>query len=488
MSQSSTRLVTEEASAPRAPAAEIDASCRGPVLVLFYSSAKWLVLGLILALLASIKMHAPGFLADCAICTFGRLRPAAMNCLLYGFASQAGIGVMLWMMSRLGGTRLYFQGPILAAAAVWNIGVLIGIVGIFAGGSTGFEWLEMPRYASPILFLAYAVIGICLIAQFWMRREKSLYVSQWFLLAALFWFPWIYSAANLLLIFEPVRGTMQSVVNAWFTNNLLALWLTSIGLAAVFYFIPKLTGRPLYSQWLAALGFWTFAFFSNWSGMTPLIGGPVPLWITSASTGRKRRIVDSSDLRLRELAPDAARDGAQGHHDSSFHPLRRALLPDRRSTRRFSFPPACRNCLRADPRSVAKTYLALFGFVTMVLFGSIYFIVPRLTRTDWPSASWVRLHFFCTAGGTILIAGVLLIGGLIQGGRLNNPAVAFSDVFKAMVPFIGLSTVGWLVLLAGQILFFLNLCCLLRRYGEPFKAAAVQTVTGAGSAKAEASA
>jgi cytochrome c oxidase cbb3-type subunit 1 len=134
---------------------------------------------------------------------------------------------------------------------------------------------------------------------------------------------------------------------------------------------------------------------------------------------------------------------------------------------------------------LAKNYLAIFGFMAMVLFGSIYFILPRLTRVDWPSPSRVRLHFFCTALGTILLAGAFLIGGLVQGGRLNRPELGFNDVLKAVVPFIGVATLGWLVLLLGQVVFFLNLCGLLRRYAEPFKAAAVQVATSGRAARAE---
>src|SRR5947207_264527 len=204
-----------------------------------------------------------------------------MNAILYGFASQTAIGVLLWMMCRLCGTRLVFQTTLSIATTFWNIGVTLGMLGILDGGSTGFTWLEMPRFVSPILFGAYCLIGICVMAVFYGRRERSLYVSQWYLLAALFWFPWIYSAANLLLVFFPVRGVVQSIVDAWFTSNFLCLWLGPVGLAAIFYFLPKLSGRPLYSQSLAALGFWTLAFFGNLSGLAQLVGGPVPAWMGS---------------------------------------------------------------------------------------------------------------------------------------------------------------------------------------------------------------
>src|SRR6185436_17467579 len=98
------------------------------------------------------------------------------------------------------------------------------------------------------------------------------------LLAALFWFPWIYSAANYLLLIDPVRGTFQSAINAWFTGNFIGLWLGPIALAAIFYFIPRLTGQPLYSRELALFGFWTMTFFTGFSGLAALTGGPVPRW------------------------------------------------------------------------------------------------------------------------------------------------------------------------------------------------------------------
>ena len=36
----------------------------------------------------------------------------------------------------------------------------LGVYGILRGDSTGFPWLEMPRYAFPILFCSYALIGV----------------------------------------------------------------------------------------------------------------------------------------------------------------------------------------------------------------------------------------------------------------------------------------------------------------------------------------
>src|SRR5262245_26057870 len=125
MSASSTLPSSPEPAEHRLSPAEIDASCRWPLLLLFTSGVAWLVIGLVLALIASIKLHAPGFLGDCLWLTLGRVRPAGMNALIYGFASQVGIGLMLWILCRLGGVSLALPVPLVVATKVWNLGVTI---------------------------------------------------------------------------------------------------------------------------------------------------------------------------------------------------------------------------------------------------------------------------------------------------------------------------------------------------------------------------
>ena len=176
------------------PVAEIDASCRAPVLLLFLGAAIWLLIGSVLGMMATLKFHQPNLLADNPWFTYGRVHPAHLNALIYGFAIPAGLGVLLWLFCHLGRSKLALTPVIIAGALIWNLGVVSGIVGILYGESTGFEWLEMPRYASTMLFYGYLAIGLGAMFTFHQRRTRELYISQWFLLAAVFWFPWVYSA------------------------------------------------------------------------------------------------------------------------------------------------------------------------------------------------------------------------------------------------------------------------------------------------------
>jgi cytochrome c oxidase cbb3-type subunit 1 len=448
---------------------EIDVSCRWPVSLLFVSSVMWLLIGLSLALIASIKLHAPAFLTDCAMLTAGRVRPAAMNALLYGFASQAGIGLMLWLLCRLGGIRLTFQAPIIIAGKVWNLGVTIGVIAILAGASTGFEWLEMPRYASPFLFVGYLLIGLCAVATFAMRRDRALYVSQWYLLGAIFWFPWIYSAANFLLVFSPVRGAFQSVVNAWFTGNFLNLWLASIGLAGIFYFLPKLTGRPLYSQQIAAFAFWTMALFGNWSGPASLLDGPVPRWIGSIGTVANVGLLLSVAANAMNWNLTYASSREESHRSVELRFVlfgAVAYLVAGVVSAAMSLP-SISNVTNLTYATAARNYLVLLGFVSMVLFAAIYYVTPRLFQVSWASESLRRAHFLASAIGIAITFVALMFGGISQGWKLANPNIPFLTIMKGTIPFVGVTTLGLTVLMLGQIAFALNLGRLLRVFCEP---------------------
>src|SRR5450631_4355795 len=138
----------------------IDASCRVPLLVLFGGAAAWLVIGSLFALAASLTFHMPEKFGDCACLTYGHLQPAADDALLYGFCIPAGLGVALWIFARLGQNPLRGALVPVAAAHLWHLGVLVGLVGFFAGDSTGFVWLEFPRGGSALLFFAYLLLGL----------------------------------------------------------------------------------------------------------------------------------------------------------------------------------------------------------------------------------------------------------------------------------------------------------------------------------------
>lgn len=462
------RRVAPEAACPvdRLSHAEIDLSCRGPLVGLTMAASVWLVVGLVLSLIGAIKLHGPGFLADTSWLTFGRIRPAASNALCYGFASQAAIAVALWIFCRLGANRLVLPLMIGIGAAIWNLALAAGIIAILAGASTGFELLEIPRAIWPILFTGYIFMGASALVTFSARKECVMYPSQWFLLAALFWFPWVYSGANLLLLGVPVRGTTQSVANAWYTHAFTTLWLGFIALAAILYFLPKLLRKPLETRAFAIFAFWMLLLIASFGSASQLVGGPVPAWIPSLGIAANLLALSAIGilavmwhrtiggayalawsnpvLKFILFAAGAYIVGSIGH-----------VLLGLRELSGFT---------RFTYIEMAQRQLMLFGFIGAGFFGALHYILPRVVQKPWPSPEKVVLQFRLFAGGTLLLVLGLFGAGVIQASRIQDLAVPFVNVTKATIPFVGIATLGYLSLLASAVLFLWHLwklapCC-----------------------------
>lgn len=449
---------------PAVPIGEIDASCRAPLFALFVGAGVWLLVASVLGLIASLKFHSPNILADCPWMTYGHVRPAANDVLLYGFALPAGLGTALWMIARLGGTKLMQPWLIIFGAKLWHLGVLVGLCGILGGDGTGFETLEMPRYAAVFLILGFLVIGIWAVLTLHDRRERDLQPPQWFLLAALYWFPWIFCTAYLLLTVWPVRGVTQAIVAWWYANNLTFVWLGLAGLAATFHFIPQFVGRPLHSRQLALFTFWSLILFGSWCGIPH--GAPVPAWMPVLSgVAAVLSVVTLISLGLNifrtkhgapkpEKCAGAAPFFFVGLGLFQLAGLMRAAngLPEVSAVTQFTW------------FSFAEWQLAVYGFFVLTMLGAIYHIVPQVTGLEWPSVKLVRAHFRLATAGIILIALPLAIGGVLQGFKLNNPQIAFQDLTKSTLNFLRVSTLGDTLLLIGSALFVLNLAALSVRY------------------------
>lgn len=445
--------------------AELDASCRLPLLALFGGAAFWLLVSSVFALIASIKFHGPGFLADQPWLTYGRVRPAAWNALLYGGAIQIGLGVALWMFSRLGAAKLV--QPLLAffGAKLWNLGVLVGVLAILAGGSTGFEWLEMPRSAAVFIFLGYALIGVSALATTHRRTVREFYPSQWFLLAALFWFPWIYSTANLLLVAQPVRGVAQSVIAWWYAANLHVVWLGLVGLAIVFYLVPKLLERPLHSRYLALVTFWGLVLFGSWSGIPD--SAPVPAWIPTLSTVAAVLALVPLLATILNYGRTVSGKCAAAWSDPALRFVALGFVSFVVAALMFTalaLPPIA-GVLQFTWFVPAQHHLAIFGFFVMAATGGAYYLLPRVTGLPL-CARCVAVHFWVALLGILLTVGPLAVGGIVQGLKLNQATLPFMDTVNATLMVLRVSTLGEMLVLFANFIFLRNIVGVLLQLGR----------------------
>ncbi len=452
----------------RVERALIDASTRLPVLVFYTSAIAWLLLATLLGCLTSFQMHSPDFLSGASFLTWGRVHPAHLNALIYGWGSMAGMGTAIWLIARLCRTTLRHPLLLISGAAFWNLGVLAGILGILAGYSTGYEWLEFPGFAAVILFVAYLLIMTWTLVMFRYRRRGHVYITQWYLLGAFLWFPWLYAAAQVMLFIVPVQGVMQAAVNWWFANNLLFLWFGSIGLGTAYYMIPKVIGRPVHSYYLAAIGFWTFAVFFSWTGMQRLIDGPFPAWMITASiaamilglipvatVGLNHHMTMRDHFPLMRYSP-TLRFTVFGAIAYTAFSVVGVIISLRSMARIVHFTEA----------SMGYTYMGLYAFFTMVIFGSMYYIVPRLVGREWRYASLIKLHFWGATYGIGLMVLLLLVGGFVQGLSLNDPTLPFDETTQSVLPYLRGRTLAWILLSVAHLVFAFHFGLMLLGFGR----------------------
>lgn len=448
--------------------ASIDASCRGPVLFFAATAVFWLLVGSALALLASTKLHTPYFLTGTAELTFGRVRMAHLQAVGIGWASLATVAACLWQMCRLARTEVLYPKILYAAGVLWNVGVFLAVFGILFGGGQSVEWLDAPPTAAPFFVAGLGIVAAWVVAVFRNRREKHVYVTQWYILAAVFWFPWLYTIAVFMIFWSPATGVVQPIVNWWFGHNTLGLWFTPVAVGTAYYLIPKIIGRPIHSYYLSITGFWALALFYAWAGMHHLIGGPIPAWLSTAST------VGSMMMFIPVIAV------AINHHMTMlghFHRLK--YSPALRFT---VFGAIAYTLVSAQGAiealkdfnvvthfthyTVAHAHLGAYGFVTMIYFGLFYYMVPRLTGREWASITLIRIHFWCAAVGITLYFAGLTVGGWWQGRMMNNPNVPWANIVNYTKSFLFSRTLAGILLTVGHLAFAASFVMNLAGWGR----------------------
>jgi cytochrome c oxidase cbb3-type subunit 1 len=443
---------------------EVDRVARWPVLYLVTSAVAWLVVGSLFGLIVSLKFHWPDWLVGSEFETFGRLRPLHLNTVIYGWVSMAGMGVALWLVTRILKTPLIGAIWALIGTTIWNFAVVVGTIALFFGWTDGVEWLEYPWQIDMLFALSGAMIGIPILLTIKNRKVQHLYVSVWYIGAAFVWFPFLFVIAN----FPGVHfGVQHAIVNWWFAHNVLGLWLTPLGLGAAYYFIPKVLGKPIHSYQLSLLGFWSLALFYSQVGLHHLIGGPVPTWIVTLS------IVTSVMMFVPVIAVAVNHHATMiGHFKAMrFSPTLAFVVSGAMMYTLTSFQGSLQSLRWLNTithfthSTIAHAHLGVYGFVSFIMFGSLYFILPRLTRWEWPYPKLIQAHYWLSLSGIGVYFIFLTIGGTLQGLKMLDPNSAFMDSVLVVNPYLIARSVGGSLMLVAHFVFAYHVFALLKRSG-----------------------
>jgi len=443
---------------------EADRSSAFVTFVFLACAVVWLIVATLAGLTSSIKLHEPDWLNQYAWLTFGRIRTIHLNAVAYGWAPMAALGTATWMLPRLLKTPLVGGRWAILGAMIWNAGLIAGLGCIAVGLSDGMEWLEIPWQVDLLLVAGGALVGLPLVYTLQNRKVHHLYVSIWYMGAALFWFPILFLIGNLPAMHF---GVQQAAMNWWFGHNVLGLFYTPMALASVYYFLPKIIGRPVQSYNLSLLGFWTLAFFYGQVGGHHLIGGPVPQWLITLS------IVQSVMMVIPVIAFSINQHLTMRGYFSKliYSPtLRFIVLGGMMYT--LSSIQGSVEALRSVNTvahfthfTVAHAHLGLYGFFSMVMFGAIYFVMPRVMAWEWPYPKLIAAHFWLVVLGFSIYFVGLTIGGWLQGLAMLDAAKPFMDSVTLTVPWLKSRSVGGAIMTLGHLVFAVHFATMALRHG-----------------------
>ncbi|PWK15884.1 cbb3-type cytochrome c oxidase subunit I [Tumebacillus permanentifrigoris] len=435
------------------------------VKIFFYFSIFYLLASMILGLIVSLKSVNPEFLTGNRFLqeyfTYGRLRPTHTNTALVGWLTTVNFGVLFYGVPALCKTGLWSEKLGLITAILWNVNYIGGAVSLLAGYQTGVEYAELP-----LLFDIGVVI--CVVLTFWnlfqttrYRKERVLYVSMWYWLGSLLNLAIVYIVGNI-----PVEwigsGSTQMGYYYFYLHNIVGLWFTVVGVGTIYYLLPKMVQRPIYSHKLSLIGFWMIIAFYSWNGPHHLVNGPIPLWLMKAGiipsllllipvwsvlanvigTMKGVWFKVSQQIGLKFLITGALFYGLaciQGPFQALMGP--HAIL-------HFTY------------WTVGHAHMPLFGGFSMVAFSAIYYILPRITYRHIYSQTLMNLHYWLSVLGFLIFGFAMWTAGIIQGFEWMDGkqlGSGFLQVMESLHIFLISRAVGGSLMFLGQIAFAWNI-------------------------------
>jgi cytochrome c oxidase cbb3-type subunit 1 len=333
---------------------------------------------------------------------------------------------------------------------------------------SGIPWMEFPSAIWPVLILCYGLITIWSLIQFQVRDAGHVYISQWYLLAGLLWFPWIAITAYLFVFVFDGHPLMATGIAAWFKGTLFLLFFLPTALASAYYLAPKVTGRPVYSYNIALFGFWALAFFGPWAGMQKLMGAPIPQFLPYAGAAAMVLILIPAIAVGFNILKTVSGHGEIVAESPSlrFTVSGIVLLVTYGVLSMFLHTVPAMKMTQFSYSGYGLDILGLYGVFSLCAFGGIYFIVPRVTRREWLSQRFIKWHFFLSLYGVASIVICAIVGGYTQGQGIEDVSQPFGTMAGRAAQYGWGVTLAWGFLLFANLFFCLHLLLMWARLGR----------------------
>ena len=387
----------------------------------------------------------------------GRMRMVHTTGVAYAWLANGMFATLYYMIPKLTGHRVLSSKLSYLIFYVYNGLILANVLMILGGYAQGLEWAETPKLLDPFITLGVLLLVINLITPIVKARAKKMYVSLWYISAGLIWTPVIYIMGNFLpeYIFP---GTAGATISSMYIHDLVGLFVTPIGIAMAYYLLPVAMKKPLYSHALSIIGFWGLAFFYPMNSAHHYLFSPIPMWTQYASIVASIGVHVVVYTVVFNLIATVASDWKQLVDNP---PIRWIFFGT------IAYLITCIQCAVQVTLSfqtiihftdwvVGHSHFVLFGVFSFWITGWMYYLLPRIWRTEIFSDSLARWHFWLTALGISIMQIDLLAAGVMQGNMWKSLA-PFIDSVAASVPFWWVRTFSGIMILAGEGCFIVNI-------------------------------
>src|SRR6187401_2693448 len=442
-----------------------------------FATIIWGVVGMLVGLWIALLMVFPQWNTTGAAgketigLTFGRLRPLHTNAVIFAFVGNGIFMGYYYSLQRLLKSRM--ASDILSKIHFWGWQLIIVAAALTLplGMTTGKEYAELEWPIDIAITIIWVVFGWNMFATILKRRERHLYVAIWFYIATFV----TVAVLHLVNSFElPVSflqsyswyaGVQDALVQWWYGHNAVAFFLTTPYLGLMYYYMPKAANRPVFSYKLSIIHFWALIFLYIWAGPHHLLYTSLPDWAQSLGVVFSVMLIFPSwggminGLLTLRGAWDRVRD------DVILKFMVVAVTAYGMAT--FEGPMLSLKSVSAISHYtdwiVAHVHVGALGWNGMLTFGVLYWLIPRIFKTDLYSKKLANNHFWLGTLGILFWAVPMYWAGFTQSSMWKQFTEAgqlkytFLETVTYMRPFYAMRSLGGTLYLVGVIFMIVNL-------------------------------
>ncbi len=432
----------------------------------------WGLVGMLVGVIAATQLFLPEANMGNPYTTFGRIRPLHTNAVIFAFVGNAIFAGIYYSMPRLLKTPMWNKALSWFHFWGWQTIILLAAITLPLGLTSSKEYAELEWPIDILIAVVWVAFGANMIGALIKRREKHMYVAIWFYLASFVTVAVLHIFNSLALpvsffkSYSAYAGVQDALVQWWYGHNAVAFFLTTPFLGLMYYYLPKAANRPVYSYKLSIIHFWSLIFLYIWAGPHHLLYTALPEWAQILGVVFSVMLIAPSwgGMVNGLLTLRGAWDKVRVDPVLKFMVV--AVTAYGMST--FEGPMLSLKNVNAIAHYtdwiVAHVHIGGLGWNGFFTFAMLYWLWPKMWKTDLYSTKLATTHFWMGTLGIIFYALPMYVAALTQSlmwkefteaGRLAYPN--FLETVVQIVPMYMLRAFGGLLYLVGAFLLVYNM-------------------------------